>query len=371
MGGITVATVVDRILLAGAVCAVVFASAGTSRRGGWRHEVLEFHRGRASARGVARGAVPSGPLSRNRPKNAPRRHITPSMGKAAQLPAADGGRPAHGLGRPSGAGMGGRPIGRRKLDAAGSKRAWRIVHRWPRPQHTLQAARRIPCARKSANPCLPSIDSGVRPRRASGALGLPIVKNQQTFLYNVVCPRRQKTSYTFDFLRRSGAGQSGAPRAFRSKEQGLPARVDPGARLATNIVVATITAALAPRIRSRRPRAIGRASAEQRRPAKRPRAYELGRRIARRYAGARRQDAANAAANAAGVCARKLLATRHAQAVLCWGRTPDRAAGRPAGPSTRLHLPDHRSWFSVGVRAAASAAGTSSRPKANVRATGG
>jgi NodT family efflux transporter outer membrane factor (OMF) lipoprotein len=193
-------------------------------------------------------------------------------------------------------------------------------------QHTLQAARES-LRSQIGQSMLPSIDLEFDPSRQR-ALGLPIVKNQQTFLYNVFAAE-VKTSYTFDFF--GAAVLANRALALQVKEQAYQLESTRRA-LATNIVVATINAASLQDQVAATARLVALGEQRARQTAAR---YELGSASRDDMLGAE-QDAANAAATLPALRA-KLLATRHAQAVLL-GRTPDRAPAPLALDA--LHLPD-------------------------------
>ncbi len=180
-------------------------------------------------------------------------------------------------------------------------------------QSTLRAAREQ-LRSQIGNSMLPSVDVGFTPERQR-ALGIPILPQEQTFLYDVFAAE-VKASYTFDFF--GAAFLADRALAGQIRQQAFQFEATRRA-LATNIITATINAAALQEqvVATEQLVALG----EQR-----------ARQIAARYqAGsasreemlAAEQDAANAAATLPALRA-QALTVRHAQAVLL-GRTPDRA----------------------------------------------
>jgi NodT family efflux transporter outer membrane factor (OMF) lipoprotein len=193
-------------------------------------------------------------------------------------------------------------------------------------QHTLHAAREE-LQSQIGQSMVPSFDVGFDPSRQR-ALGIPILPEEPTFLYNVFAAE-VKTSYTFDFF--GAAVLANRALGMQVKQQAYQFESTRRA-LATNIVVATINAAsLQEQVAATEQLvALGEQRAQQ--TAAR---FELGSASHDDMLMAE-QDAANAAATLPPLRA-KLLAVRHAQAVLL-GRTPDRA---PVPlPLDSLHLPD-------------------------------
>ncbi len=175
---------------------------------------------------------------------------------------------------------------------------------------------------------LPSVDVGFSPSRQR-ALGIPVLPQEPTFLYNVFAAEVQ-TSYTFDFF--GAAVLANRALAQQVKQQAYQYEATRRA-LAANIVTAAIkAAALAAQVTATEELVrLGEDRARQ--TAAR---YALGS-ASRDEMLAAEQDAANAAATLPPLRA-QALATRHALAVLL-GRTPDRA---PMGPALDdLHLPEH------------------------------
>lgn len=193
-------------------------------------------------------------------------------------------------------------------------------------QSTLKAAREELRA-QIGNSMLPSLDVDFSPERQR-ALGLPILPQEQTLLYNTFTAQ-MKASYTLDFF---GAAFL-ADRALAGQVQQQAFQLEATRRaLATNIVTATINA-----------------SALQEQVAATERLVSLGeqrvQQIAERYKHgsasreemlAAEQDAANTAAVLPALRA-QAIAVRHAQAVLL-GRTPDRAPAALALDA--LHVPE-------------------------------
>jgi NodT family efflux transporter outer membrane factor (OMF) lipoprotein len=193
-------------------------------------------------------------------------------------------------------------------------------------QSTLRAAREQ-LRSQIGNSLFPSVDVGFTPQRQR-ALGIPILPQQQTFLYNVFAAEVQ-ASYTFDFF--GAAFLADRALAGQVHQQALQLEATRRA-LATNIVVATINvAAMSEQVEAtERLVALGEQRAQQ--TAAR---YKLGS-ASRQEMLAAEQDAANAAATLPALRAQS-LALRHAQAVLL-GRTPDKAPAPLALDS--LHLPE-------------------------------
>ena len=193
-------------------------------------------------------------------------------------------------------------------------------------QSTLQAAREALRA-QIGNSLFPNVDVGFSPQRQR-ALGLPILPQEQTLLYNTFAAQ-VRASYTLDFF---GAAFL-ADRALAGQVQQQAYQLAAARRaLATNIITATINA-----------------SAIQEQVAATERLVTLGEQRARQLAGRHavgsasrdemllaEQDAANTAAVLPGLRA-QAAAVRHAQAVLL-GRTPDRAPVPLALDS--LHVPE-------------------------------
>jgi NodT family efflux transporter outer membrane factor (OMF) lipoprotein len=193
-------------------------------------------------------------------------------------------------------------------------------------QSILKAAREQLRA-QIGNSMLPNLDVGFSPARQR-ALGLPLLPDQQTLLYNTYAAQ-VKASYTLDFF---GAAFL-ADRALAGQVQQQAFQLEATRRaLATSIVTATINA-----------------SALQEQVAATERLVSLGEERARKIAErnkvgsasrdemlAAEQDAANTAATLPSLRA-QAIAVRHAQAVLL-GRTPDRAPAPLALDS--IHLPE-------------------------------
>src|ERR1700722_17029892 len=192
-------------------------------------------------------------------------------------------------------------------------------------QHALKAAREA-LRSQIGQSMLPSVDVGFDPSRQR-ALGIPILPQEQTYLYNVFAAE-VKTSYTFDFF--GAALLANRALALQIKQQAYQLEATRRA-LAANIVVATIDAASLQVEVAATQQLV--ALGEQRATQTAAR-YELGS-ASHDEALAAEADAANAAATLPALRAR-LLAVRHAQAVLL-GRTPERA---PAPlPLDALKLP--------------------------------
>jgi NodT family efflux transporter outer membrane factor (OMF) lipoprotein len=192
-------------------------------------------------------------------------------------------------------------------------------------QSTLQAAREQ-LRSQIGNSMLPSVDVGFSPSRQR-ALGIPILPQEQTFIYDVFAAQVQ-ASYTFDFF---GAAFL-ADRALAGQIQEQAFQLEATRRaLATNIVTATINAAALQEQVAATERLVALGEDRARQTAAR---YKLGS-ASREEMLAAEQDAANAAATLPALRA-QALAVRHAQAVLL-GRTPDNA---PTPLSLDdLHLP--------------------------------
>lgn len=180
-------------------------------------------------------------------------------------------------------------------------------------RHTLQAAREG-LRSQIGQSMVPSVDLGFNSARQR-ALGIAMLPQQQTFLYNVFAAE-VKTSYTFDFF--GAALLANRALALQVKQQAYQLEATRRG-LAANIVVASINAA-----------------SLQEQVAATEQLVALGEQRARQVAARYRlgsasnddllsvaQDAADAAATLPALRA-KLLAVRHAQAVLL-GRTPDQA----------------------------------------------
>ena len=192
-------------------------------------------------------------------------------------------------------------------------------------QSSLKAAREQ-LRSQIGNSLLPSVDIGFEPSRQR-ALGIPILPNQETFLYDVFVAQVQ-TSYTFDFF---GAAFL-ADRALAGQIHQQAFQLEATRRgLAANIVTATINAAALQEEVAATEQLV--ALGEQRAQQTAAR-YKLGS-ASRDEMLAAEQDAANAAATLPALRA-QVLAVRHAQAVLL-GRSPDRAP-EPL-PLDSLHLP--------------------------------
>ena len=176
------------------------------------------------------------------------------------------------------------------------------------------------------NSMLPSVDVGFSPQRER-ALGIPILPQQPTFLYDVFAAEVQ-TSYTFDFF--GAAFLADRALAGQIRQQAFQLEATRRA-LAANIVTATINAAALHEqvVATEELVALGEQRAQQ--TAAR---YRLGS-ASRDEMLAAEQDAANAAATLPALRA-QALAVRHAQAVLL-GRTPD--AAPPPLALEALHLP--------------------------------
>ena len=193
-------------------------------------------------------------------------------------------------------------------------------------ESTLKAAREE-LRSQIGNSVLPSVDVGFDPSRQR-ALGIPVLPNEQTFLYDVFAAEVQ-TSYTLDFF---GAAFL-ANRALASQIHQQALQLEATRRgLAANIVTAVInSAALQEQVAATGQLvALGEQRAQQ--TAAR---YKLGS-ASRDEMLAAEQDAANAAATLPALRA-QALAVRHALAVLL-GRSPDRAP-EPL-PLDSLHLPE-------------------------------
>jgi len=192
-------------------------------------------------------------------------------------------------------------------------------------QSTLQAAREQ-LRQQIGDNLFPSVDVSFAPSRQR-ALGIPVLPDQQTFLYNVFAAQAQ-ASYTFDFF---GAAFL-ADRALAGQINQQAFQLEATRRaLAANIVTATINAAALHEevVATEQLVELGEERAQQT-AAK----YKLGS-ATRDEMLAAEQDAANAAATLPALRA-QALAVRHAQAVLI-GRTPD-TAPEPL-PLDALHLP--------------------------------
>jgi NodT family efflux transporter outer membrane factor (OMF) lipoprotein len=193
-------------------------------------------------------------------------------------------------------------------------------------QSTLKAAREQ-LRQQIGDNLFPSIDVSFAPSRQR-ALGIPILPDQQTFLYNVFAAQAQ-ASYTFDFF--GAAFLADRALAGQINQQTLQLEATRRA-LATNIVTATINAAALHEevVATEQLVALGEQRAQQT-AAK----YRLGS-ATRDEMLAAEQDAANAAATLPALRA-QALAVRHTQAVLI-GRTPDKAPEPLALDA--LHLPE-------------------------------
>jgi NodT family efflux transporter outer membrane factor (OMF) lipoprotein len=180
-------------------------------------------------------------------------------------------------------------------------------------QSTLKAAREQ-LRSQIGDSMLPSVDLSFNPSRQR-ALGIPILPQQQTYLYNVFSAEVQ-TSYTFDFF----GARFLADRALAGQIRQQAFQLEATRRaLAANIVTATINAAALHEEVAATERLV--ALGEQRAQQTAAR-YNVGS-ASREEMLAAEQDAANAAATLPALRAQE-LAVRHAQAVLL-GRTPDRA----------------------------------------------
>lgn len=193
-------------------------------------------------------------------------------------------------------------------------------------QSTLRAAREE-LRSQIGNSMLPSVDVGFSPARQR-ALGIPILPQQQTFLYDVFSAEVQ-TSYTFDFF--GAAFLADRALAGQIREQAFQLEATRRA-LATNIVTATINAAALQEQVTATERLV--ALGEQRAQQVAAR-YKLGS-ASRDEMLAAEQDAADAAATLPALRA-QVLAVRHTQAVLL-GRPPDEAP--PPLTLDSLHVPD-------------------------------
>ena len=193
-------------------------------------------------------------------------------------------------------------------------------------QSTLKAAREE-LRSQIGNSMLPSIDVTFSPERQR-ALGIPVLPQEPTFLYDVFVAQVQ-TSYTLDFF--GAAFLADRALAGQIREQIFQFEATRRA-LATNIVTATINAAALQEQVAATERLV--ALGEQRAQQMAAR-YKLGS-ATRDEMLAAEQDAANAAATLPSLRA-QAAAIRHTQAILL-GRTPDRA---PAPlPLDSLHLPE-------------------------------
>ena len=193
-------------------------------------------------------------------------------------------------------------------------------------QSTLKAAREQ-LRSQIGNSMLPSVDVGFSPERQR-SLGIPILPQAQTYLYNTFVAEIQ-TSYTLDFF---GAAFL-ADRALAGQIHEQAFQFEATRRtLAANIVAATInSAALQEQVEATEKLvALGEQRAQQ--TAAR---YKLGSASKDEMLSAE-QDAANAAATLPALRAQALI-VRHTQAVLL-GRSPDQAPEPLALDS--LHLPE-------------------------------
>jgi NodT family efflux transporter outer membrane factor (OMF) lipoprotein len=193
-------------------------------------------------------------------------------------------------------------------------------------ESTLKAAREE-LRSQIGNSEFPSVDVGFDPSRQR-ALGIPIIPQAQTYVYDVFAAEVQ-TSYTFDFF---GAAFL-ANRALASQIRQQALQLEATRRgLATNIVTAVINAAALQEQVAATERLV--ALGEQRAVQTAAR-YKMGS-ATRDEMLAAEQDAANAAATLPAQRA-QALAVRHALAVLL-GRSPDHA---PEALSLgALHLPE-------------------------------
>jgi len=193
-------------------------------------------------------------------------------------------------------------------------------------QSTLKAAREQ-LRSQIGNSLLPSVDVGFNPSRQR-ALGIPVLPDKPTFLYDVFAAEIQ-TSYTFDFF---GAAFL-ADRALASQIRQQAFQLEATRRaLAANIVTATINAAALQEQVAATEQLVALGEERARQTAAR---YKLGS-ASRDEMLAAEQDAANAAATLPALRA-QALAIRHTQAVLL-GRTPDKAPEPLALDA--LHLPE-------------------------------
>jgi NodT family efflux transporter outer membrane factor (OMF) lipoprotein len=193
-------------------------------------------------------------------------------------------------------------------------------------QSTLRAAREQ-LRSQIGNSSLPSVDVSFSPERQR-ALGIPVLPQDPTFLYNTFVAQIQ-TSYTLDFF---GAAFL-ANRALASQIHEQAFQFEATRRtLAANIVTATISvAALQEQV----------AATEQLVALGEQRAQQTAARYKHGSASkddmlAAEQDAANVAATLPGLRGQAVIA-RHTLAILL-GRSPDRAPEPLALDS--LHLPE-------------------------------
>jgi NodT family efflux transporter outer membrane factor (OMF) lipoprotein len=174
---------------------------------------------------------------------------------------------------------------------------------------------------------LPSLDVGFNPSRQR-ALGIPVLPQEPTFLYNVFAAEVQ-SSYTFDFF--GAAVLANRALAQQVKQQAYQFEATRRA-LAANIVTAVIKAAALAEQVAATEELVSMGEDRSRQTAAR---YVLGG-ASHDEALAVEQDAANAAATLPALRA-QALTVRHALAVLL-GRTPDQAPA--ALRLDDLRLPD-------------------------------
>ncbi len=193
-------------------------------------------------------------------------------------------------------------------------------------QGTLKAAREQ-LRSQIGNSMLPSVDVGFSPERQR-ALGIPILPQDQTFLYNTFVAEVQ-TSYTLDFF---GAAFL-ADRALAGQIREQAFQLEATRRtLAANIVTATISAAALQEQVAATEALVALGEQRARQTAAR---YKLGS-ASKDEMLAAEQDAANAAATLPSLRAQAMIA-RHTLAVLL-GRSPDNAP-LPISLDS-LHVPD-------------------------------
>jgi NodT family efflux transporter outer membrane factor (OMF) lipoprotein len=193
-------------------------------------------------------------------------------------------------------------------------------------QSTLKAAREQ-LRSQIGNSSLPSVDVGFSPERQR-ALGIPVLQQDQTFLYNTFVAEVQ-TSYTLDFF---GAAFL-ANRALASQIREQAFQLEATRRtLAANIVSATISAAALQEQLAATERLVALGEERARQTAAR---YKLGS-ASKDEMLAAEQDAANAAATLPALRAQAVI-VRHTLAVLI-GRSPDHAPEALSLDS--LHLPE-------------------------------
>ena len=193
-------------------------------------------------------------------------------------------------------------------------------------QSTLKAAREQ-LRSQIGNSMLPSVDVGFSPERQR-SLGIPILPQAQTYLYNTFVAEVQ-TSYTLDFFGAAFLADRALARQIHEQAFQFEAT---RRTLAANIVAATVNVAALQEqvVATEQLVALGEQRAQQ--TAAR---YKLGG-ASKDEMLAAEQDAANAAATLPALRAQALI-VRHTQAVLL-GRAPD-SAPEPLSLDS-LHLPE-------------------------------